>query len=50
MLENYWQIKTFKTKEKMENFINKNKNKMQYNEIFINNGYGIEYKKLLIIK
>ena len=44
-----WEIKIFKTKEQMNNFINKNKNKMQYNEIFINNAYGIEYRKLLKI-
>ena len=41
-----WETKTFKTKEKMNNFINKNKNKIQYNEIFINNAYGIEYRKI----
>ena len=44
-----WQIKTFKTKEKMIDFINKNKNKIQYTEIFINNGYAIEYRKLKIM-
>ena len=41
-----WEIKTFKTKEQMDDFINKNKNKMQYNEVFINNAYGIEYRRL----
>lgn len=44
-----WQFKTFKTKEQMQKFINKNGNKIQHREIFINNGYAIEYKKLLKI-
>lgn len=33
----------------MENFIKKNQNKIQWKEIFINNEYAIEYKKLLKI-
>jgi len=41
-----WQTKTFKTKESMSAWLNKNLNKIQYQEIFINNGYGIEYRKL----
>lgn len=41
-----WELKTFKNYDNMIKFINKNKNKIQYNEIFINNGYCIEYKKL----
>lgn len=44
-----WKIKEFKTREKMQEFINKNKNNIQYSEVFINNAYGIEYKKLLKI-
>lgn len=44
-----WKFKTFKTKEQMQNFISKNENKMQYREIFVNNEYAIEYKKLLKI-
>jgi len=44
-----WQLRTFKTKELMQKFINKNKGKIQYQEVFINNGYAIEYKKLIRI-
>ena len=44
-----WRIKEFKTREEMLNFIGKNGNKMQWHEIFINNKYGIEYKRLLRI-
>lgn len=41
-----WEIITFKTKNEMIDFINKYGKKIQYQEIFINNGYGIEYRKL----
>lgn len=44
-----WKIKEFKTREEMQKFIDKNKNKIQYQEIFINNSYAIEYKKLVKI-
>ena len=44
-----WKFKTFKTKEQMQKFISKNENKIQYREIFVNNEYAIEYKKLLKI-
>lgn len=45
-----WKIKTFKTKEAYLKFINKNKNKIYYKDIFINNvPYAIEYKKLIIV-
>jgi hypothetical protein len=41
-----WVTKEFKTKESMQKFIDKNNNKIQYEEIFVNNGYCIEYRKL----
>lgn len=44
-----WKIKEFKTREEMEKFIDKNKNKIQYEEVFINNSYGITYKPLIKI-
>ncbi len=44
-----WQIKTFKSKAAMQNWLNKNTNKVQFVEIFINNAYGIEYRKLRTI-
>lgn len=44
-----WKIKTFKTQKQLNNFILKNKNKIQYNIIFVNNGFGIEYKQLIKI-
>ena len=41
-----WTIKVFKTKKNMNKFLEKNKHRIQYNEVFINNAYGIEYRKL----
>lgn len=44
--DNMWQTKIFKTKLAMEKFIEKNKSKIQYDIIFVNNGFGIEYRVL----
>ena len=41
-----WIIREFRNKENMNKFIQKNKDKIEYREIFINNGYCIEYRKL----
>lgn len=45
-----WKIKTFKTKEEMEKFIKIYGHKIEWKEIFVNNGYAIEYRILTIIK
>lgn len=42
----YYQ-KQFKTLEKANDFIEKNAHKLWCNIIFINNGYIVEYKKLI---
>ena len=45
-----WQIKKFKTFEEMKKFMEKNKNKYQMHQVFINNYlYSVEYKKLIKI-
>jgi hypothetical protein len=46
-----WKTKTFKTKEQMENFIQYYSQKcgFTWQEIFINNGYGLEYRFLKVI-
>jgi hypothetical protein len=44
-----WIIRTFKSKENMQKFIDKNRGKIQWHEVFINNGWGIEYKRLVRI-
>jgi len=41
-----WIKKEFKTRKAMNAFIKKNENKIQYEEIFMNNKYCIEYRKL----
>jgi hypothetical protein len=43
---NMWIFRSFKTKENMEKFLDKNFGKIQWVEVFINNGYAIEYRKL----
>lgn len=42
----YWQTKTFKTKDAMQKWIERNSGKYQIVEIFINNGFALEYKRL----
>jgi hypothetical protein len=45
-----WQTKTFKTREAMEKWLKKREGRIQYTQIFINNGYGVEWRPLKIIK
>jgi len=45
-VDNMWITKEFKTREQMNKFIDKNYNKIQWVEIFVNNSYCIEYRKL----
>jgi len=44
-----WQIKIFKTEKSMLSFLKKNGNKIEFQEIFVNNGFGIEFRKLKVI-
>lgn len=44
-----WTFKQFKTREQMDKWIKKNKLKVQWVEIFINNAFGVEYRKLRVI-
>lgn len=43
-----WEIKYFKTYEQAQKFMwrNEYKNKYRYELLFIENGFGVEYKKL----
>lgn len=41
-----WKIKTFKTKQAMNNFLAKHQHKIHWVEVFINNAYAIEYRPL----
>jgi hypothetical protein len=44
-----WSTIEFKTKKSMEEFIKSNKSKYQMDEIFVNNKYCLEYRKLRVI-
>lgn len=41
-----WISRQWKTKEAMNKFLAKNEGKIQWVEVFINNAYGLEYRKL----
>ena len=41
-----WIYKRFGTRQELEKFIKKHENDIQYTEILVNNGYGVEYRKL----
>jgi hypothetical protein len=44
-----WEIKTFKTREAMEKWIEKFGHRYQWVEVFVNNGYALDIRKLRII-
>jgi hypothetical protein len=41
-----WTIKQFKTSRAMQEWINANSGRVCWNEVFVNNGYAIEYRPL----
>ena len=41
-----WQTKYFKTELQARNWMAKNSNKYQMDFIFVDNGFGVEYKPL----
>jgi len=41
-----WTFKAFKTKQVMDKWLSRKAGKIQYVEIFINNGYAVEYRRL----
>ena len=44
-----WQFKHFINRDTMLNWIEANEKRIQWDEIYVNNGYCIEYRKLRII-
>ena len=44
-----WEVKVFKTREAMIRFIERNEHRIQWHEIFVNNAYAVQYRKLRII-
>lgn len=45
-----WQIKTFKTKQAMTEWLAKYGHRIQWDELIVCNGYAIEYRKLRVIR
>lgn len=41
-----WNTKIFKTKELLQKWVIANDHKTQWQEIFVNNAYGVEFKPL----
>jgi hypothetical protein len=41
-----WLIKVFQSRQAMNEWISKRVNKIQWVEVFINNGYAVEYRRL----
>lgn len=41
-----WETKEFSTREEMEEFIDEYGNDIQWEEVFIDNAYGIDYRPL----
>lgn len=41
-----WQTKKFKTREAMNRWLRKFESRIQWEEIFVNNAYGLTYRKL----
>ena len=45
-----WTIKHFESREKMQDWIERSGPKNVWNEIFVNNGYAVEYKPLVKVR
>lgn len=45
----YWQVKCFRTRQAMLNFVLKKHGKIQWHEVFVNNKHAIEYRDLRVI-
>jgi hypothetical protein len=41
-----WQVKVFKTKAAFDKWVSRNNHRMQWQEIFVNNAYGVEFRRL----
>jgi hypothetical protein len=41
-----WQIKQFKTQNAMRTWLQRNFQRIEWREVFVNNAYAIEYRKL----
>lgn len=41
-----WRLKRFKTRDQMVLWLHRHEGLIQWNEVFIQNGYALEYRKL----
>lgn len=41
-----WETKVFKTRAQMRKWIARNEHRVQYEEILVNNAFGVLYRKL----
>lgn len=41
-----WQKRKFKTRKALESWLDSQAGKIQYRELFVNNAYCVEYRKL----
>jgi hypothetical protein len=44
-----WEVKTFKSRAAMNRWIEKNGSRYQYVEVYINNGWALDVRRLRII-
>jgi hypothetical protein len=44
-----WETKTFKTREAMQAWLAKREHRIQWEEIFVNNAFGLTYRALRVI-
>lgn len=44
-----WIIKDFQSQEAMDKWLKKMEGKIQYTEIFVDNGFALEYRELKVI-
>lgn len=44
-----WQVKTFRTRQAMLDWVEKNEGLIECEEVFVNDGYAVEYRKLRVI-
>ena len=44
-----WKIKQYKTAHAMNEWLVKNDSRIQWQEIFINNAYGVQYRLLRVM-
>jgi len=44
-----WQTKTFKSREAMLAWLDRHSQRVQWQEIFVNNAYGLTYRALRVI-